>query len=99
MAKTNIVVSRLEAEGVNVAVQAHSKHSYGDMGHCHSRPCRLGWPETRRDDRLHVSERLLNLDEVQRHYLLSLEERLGVHLSALDSDYDERNVTTMLTLT
>jgi hypothetical protein len=24
----------------------------------------------------------------QRHYLLSLEERLGVHLSAIDSDYD-----------
>jgi len=25
-----------------------------------------------------------------RHYLLSLEERLGVHLSAIDSDYDHR---------
>jgi len=25
-----------------------------------------------------------------RHYLLSLEERLGVHLSAGDSDYDQR---------
>jgi hypothetical protein len=24
----------------------------------------------------------------QRHYLLSLEERLGVHFSAVDSDYD-----------
>ena len=62
---------------------------------------RATWcPETRQDDRLHVSERLvLNLPEVQRHYLLSLEERRGVHLSALDSDYDERNVTTILTLT
>ena len=60
---------------------------------------RLGCPETLRDDLLHVSERLLNLHEVQRHYLLSLEERDGVHLSAVDSDYDERNVTTMLTLT
>lgn len=56
-------------------------------------------PEPRQDDRRHVSERLLNLPEVQRHYLLSLEERRGVHLSALDSDYDERNVTTILTLT
>jgi hypothetical protein len=56
-------------------------------------------PETRQDDRLHVSERLLNLHEVQCHYLLSLEERLGIHLSAVDSDYDERNVTTILTLT
>jgi hypothetical protein len=35
-------------------------------------------PEARQDDRLHVSERLLNLHEIQRHYLLSLEERLGV---------------------
>jgi hypothetical protein len=26
----------------------------------------------------------------ERHYLLSLEERLGVHLSAIDSDYDHR---------
>ena len=58
-------------------------------------------PETRQYqcDRRHVSERLLSLPEVQRHYLLSLEERRGVHLSALDSDYDERNVTTILTLT
>jgi hypothetical protein len=56
-------------------------------------------PETRQNDRLHVSEWLLNLHEVQRHYLLSLEERLGVHLSAVDSDYDERNVTMILTLT
>jgi hypothetical protein len=32
-------------------------------------------------------------------YLFSLEERLGIHLSAVDSDYDERNVTTILTLT
>jgi hypothetical protein len=30
---------------------------------------------------------------------LSLEERFGVGLSAVDSDYDERNVTTILTLT
>ena len=56
-------------------------------------------PETSQDDGLQVSERLLNLHEVQRHYLLSLEERLGVHLSGLDSDYDERNVATILTLT
>ena len=49
--------------------------------------------------RLHVSERLLNRHEVKRHYLLSPEERLGVGLSAVDSDYDERNVTTILTLT
>jgi len=55
--------------------------------------------EKRKDDRLHISERLLNLHEVQPHYLLSLEERLGVGLSAVDSDYDERNVTTILTLT
>jgi hypothetical protein len=46
-----------------------------------------------------VSERLLQVHEVQRDYLLSLGERLGVHLSAVDSDYDERNVTTILTLT
>jgi hypothetical protein len=35
-------------------------------------------PETRQDDRLHVSKRLLNLHEVQRHYLLLLEARVGV---------------------
>jgi hypothetical protein len=56
-------------------------------------------PENRKDDRLHVSERLLNLHEVQPHLLLSLEERLGIHRSALDSDYDERNATAIWTLT
>jgi putative ABC transport system substrate-binding protein len=39
-------------------------------------------PENRKDDRLHISERLLNLDEVQPHYLPSLEERLGIHEAA-----------------
>ena len=40
--------------------------------------------------RIHVSERPLDPISVrfQRHYLLSLEERLGVHLSAVDSDHD-----------
>ena len=51
------------------------------------------------DDPIHVSGRLVDLDGVQRHYLLSLEERRGVHLSAIGSDYDERNVTTILALT
>jgi hypothetical protein len=55
-------------------------------------------PETREDDRIQVSEGLLQVHEVQRHYLLSLEERRGVHLSAVDSDYDERYVTITSTL-
>jgi hypothetical protein len=33
----------------------------------------------------------------QRHYLLSLEERLGVHFSAVDSDYDHRKRDDRLT--
>jgi hypothetical protein len=36
-------------------------------------------PETRQNDRLHISERLLNLQKAQCRYLLSLEARLGVH--------------------
>jgi hypothetical protein len=35
----------------------------------------------------------------QRHYLLSLEERLGVHLSALDSDYDHSKCDDRVTKT
>ena len=52
-------------------------------------------PETREDDRIQVSEGLLQVHEVQRDYFLSLGERRGVHLSAVDSDYDERYVTNM----
>jgi hypothetical protein len=48
-------------------------------------------PETRQVVGIHVSqERLLDLHEILAHYLLSLEERLGVHLSAIDSDHDQR---------
>jgi hypothetical protein len=44
--------------------------------------------ETRQDVRIHLSERSSISTRFQRHYLLSLEERLGVHFSAVDSDRD-----------
>jgi hypothetical protein len=33
----------------------------------------------------------------RRHYLLSLEERVGAHISALDSDYDDTKCDDCLT--
>jgi len=101
-AKTNFVVShteRADRTGDYVAALAHSKHSIWRHVPLPFSTVPTWCPENRKDDRLHVSERLLNLHEVQPHYLLSLEERLGVHRSALDSDYDERNATTKSTLT
>src|SRR6516225_2689807 len=74
--------SGADRTGDYVAALAHSKHSIWRHVPLPFSTVPTWCPENRKDDRLHISERLLNLDEVQPHYLPSLEERLGIHEAA-----------------